>query len=328
MFAVLFLLSAKCLSSKKIMHKELEKYLSYLLPELQKTGIAIDEQVELPYGIQLKVSRNNYKSILNIYYSPKKGISTVTTGTNNPLKKLLGDLCRFQEELQLEFPPMHTWNAWIGSDECGKGDYFGPLVVCAFAFKRGRENEFKNIGVKDSKKLNKEEINRIAKYLYKNYANCIHCIVIKPEKYNELIAKFKAQKKNLNDLLAWLHSTAIIALQKNHPESEGVLVDQFSMSHKTKYALQEKKYPLPCIERTGAEIDPAVASASIIARYQFLEAFNAMRKFYQLNFPQSAKSSVINYAQDFIKKYGEKRLGEVAKLHFKTTSQIDTTQTI
>ena len=323
MFAVLFLLSAKCLSSKKIMHKELEKYLSYLLPELQKTGIAIDEQVELPYGVQLKVSRNNYKSILNIYYSPKKGISTVTTGNNNPLKKLLGDLCRFQEDLQLELPPMHTWNAWIGSDECGKGDYFGPLVVCAFAFKRGRENEFKNIGVMDSKKLNNEEINRIAKYLYKNHANCIYCIVIKPEKYNELIAKFKAQKKNLNDLLAWLHSTAIIALQKKHPESEGVLVDQFSMSHKTKYALQEKKFSLPCIERTGAEIDPAVASASIIARYQFLEAFNAMRKFYQLNFPQSANSSVINYAQEFIKKYGEKRLGEVAKLHFKTTNQIN-----
>jgi len=48
-----------------------------------------------------------------------------------------------------------------------------------------------------------------------------------------------------------------------------------------------------------------------------------MRKFYQLNFPQSANSSVINYAQEFIKKYGEKRLGEVAKLHFKTTNQIN-----
>ena len=184
MFAVLFLQLAKCLSSKKIMHKELEKYLSYLLPELQKTGIAIDEQVELPYGIQLKVSRNNYKSILNIYYSPKKGISTVTTGTNNPLKKLLGDLCRFQEELQLEFPPMHTWNAWIGSDECGKGDYFGPLVVCAFAFKRGRENEFKNIGVKDSKKLNKEEINRIANNSIRITATAILVMLINRKNIN------------------------------------------------------------------------------------------------------------------------------------------------
>jgi len=305
------------------MHKELEKYLSHLLPELQKTGITIEEQIELQYGIQLRVSRHNYKSILNIYYSHKKGITPVPMGPNNSLKKLLCDLCKFQEELDLKLPPMHTWNAWIGSDECGKGDYFGPLVVCAFAFERKQEEEFKHIGVTDSKKLNNDEIIRIAKYLYKNYANCIHCIVIKPEKYNELIAKFKAQKKNLNDLLAWLHSTAIIALQKKHPESEGVLVDQFSLSQKTRFTLLEKQFPLPCIERTGAEIDPAVAAASIIARYQFLEAFAAMRTFYQLNFPQGAQRIVIKFAQDFIHQYGEKRLGEVAKLHFKTTSQIE-----
>jgi ribonuclease HIII len=305
------------------MHKELEKYLSHLLPELQKTGITIEEQIELQYGIQLRVSRHNYKSILNIYYSHKKGITPVPMGPNNSLKKLLCDLCKFQEELDLKLPPMHTWNAWIGSDECGKGDYFGPLVVCAFAFERKQEEEFKHIGVMDSKKLNNDEIIRIAKYLYKNYANCIHCIVIKPEKYNELIAKFKAQKKNLNDLLAWLHSTAIIALQKKHPESEGVLVDQFSLSQKTRFTLLEKQFPLPCIERTGAEIDPAVAAASIIARYQFLEAFAAMRTFYQLNFPQGAQRIVIKFAQDFIHQYGEKRLGEVAKLHFKTTSQIE-----
>jgi len=305
------------------MHKELEKYLSHLLPELQKTGITIEEQIELQYGIQLRVSRHNYKSILNIYYSHKKGITPVPMGPNNSLKKLLCDLCKFQEELDLKLPPMHTWNAWIGSDECGKGDYFGPLVVCAFAFERKQEEEFKHIGVMDSKKLNNDEIIRIAKYLYKNYANCIHCIVIKPEKYNELIAKFKAQKKNLNDLLAWLHSTAIIALQKKHPESEGVLVDQFSLSQKTRFTLLEKQFPLPCIERTGAKIDPAVAAASIIARYQFLEAFAAMRTFYQLNFPQGAQRIVIKFAQDFIHQYGEKRLGEVAKLHFKTTSQIE-----
>jgi ribonuclease HIII len=48
-----------------------------------------------------------------------------------------------------------------------------------------------------------------------------------------------------------------------------------------------------------------------------------MRKFYQLNFPQGANGNVIKYAQDFIKQYGEKRLGEVAKLHFKTTNQIE-----
>ncbi|MEN6445067.1 MAG: ribonuclease HIII [Candidatus Cloacimonas sp.] len=306
------------------MHKEIEKYLADLLPELQKAGIAIDEQQEIDYGVQIRVSRHHYKSILNIYYSQKKGISTVPMGLNNPLKKLLSDLCFLQEELDLKMPPIHNWNAWIGSDECGKGDYFGPLIVCAFAFERKQEKEFKNIGVMDSKKLKTDDIYRIAKYLYKNYANCINCIVLKPEKYNELIAKFKQQGKSLNDLLAWLHSTAIMDLQKKHPESEGALVDQFSNAQKVWRALKEKKFPLPCIERTGAEVDFAVAAASIIARYQFLESFAAMREFYQLNFPQGSQRIVIKFAQDFIHQYGEKRLGEVAKLHFKTTNQIST----
>ena len=26
---------------------------------------------------------------------------------------------------------IHKWNAWLGTDEAGKGDYFGPLVVAA-----------------------------------------------------------------------------------------------------------------------------------------------------------------------------------------------------
>ena len=26
---------------------------------------------------------------------------------------------------------IHNWDAWLGTDEAGKGDYFGPLVVAA-----------------------------------------------------------------------------------------------------------------------------------------------------------------------------------------------------
>ena len=26
---------------------------------------------------------------------------------------------------------IHNWHTWIGTDEAGKGDYFGPLVVAA-----------------------------------------------------------------------------------------------------------------------------------------------------------------------------------------------------
>ncbi|MDD4308903.1 MAG: ribonuclease HIII [Candidatus Cloacimonetes bacterium] len=304
------------------MHKELENYLAHLYPVFSQAGIQVQEQKELLYGVQLRLSKNMYKSVLNIYYSAKNGISSVTGGQSNPLKNLIQDLIDGTTSEEQQSAGFHSWNAWIGADECGKGDYFGAPVVCAFAYQESMATDFKQMGVKDSKLIKDYEICTIAKKLYAKYPKHIACIVIKPAKYNDLIASFKLQNLNLNDLLAWLHSTNITNLQKNSPNSQGVLVDQFSPSQKVRRTLQEKHFPLPCIERTGAESDPAVAAASIIGRYQFVEAFSAMRQFYQIDFPKGATSAVIKSATEFCQKYGFKRLGEVAKLHFKTTSQV------
>jgi ribonuclease HIII len=216
----------------------------------------------------------------------------------------------------------HSWTSWIGSDECGKGDYFGAPVVCAFAYDDSLSANFKALSIKDSKLLKDTEIVTIAKALHQNYAKRISCIVLKPAKYNELIAKFKKENKNLNDLLAWLHSTNIQNLLKTQPSVQGILVDQFSPSQKVRLALKKKEVPYPCIERTGAERDLAVAAASIIARYHFLETFASMRKFYKIDFPKGANAIVIKTAVEFAKQYGMERLGEVAKLHFKTSLQV------
>ncbi len=304
------------------MHKELEYYLSHLLPVFHKAGIEVTNQSEILYGVQLRLTKDKFASVLNIYYSAKKGISTVVGGTSSPLKKLLYTLLEGYNEPIEETFSFHNWTAWIGSDECGKGDYFGAPVVCAFAYDTSLEGEFKRIGIMDSKKLTAEQINYKAKHLYKHHAKRINCIVLKPTKYNELIADFQTQHKNLNDLLAWLHSTAIFNLLKIHPAIQGVLVDQFSPAQKVRRTLFEKSCTTPCIERTGAEADPAVAAASIIARYQFVETFQAMRRFYHMDFPMGANNAVITSAKAFVQRYGLNRLGEVAKLHFKTTAQV------
>lgn len=304
------------------MHKELESYLAHLYPLLQRAGIRTDEHKEIPYGVQLKLSKDSFASVLNIYHSAKKGISTVTGGVASPLKNLVQSLTDEPNADKPQGLGFHNWTAWIGSDECGKGDYFGAPVVCAFSYAATLAQDFARLGIKDSKKLRDSEIIAIAKQLYSRYPNRIACIVLKPAKYNELIASFKSQGRNLNDLLAWLHSTNILNLQQKQPEAMGILVDQFSPSQKARLALQEKKCPIPCIERTGGEADPAVAAASIIARYQFLESFTAMRGFYQVDFPLGASSAVIKSGAEFCRKYGFARLGEVAKLHFKTTEQV------
>ena len=42
---------------------------------------------------------------------------------------------------------------WIGTDEAGKGDYFGPLVVAGFALERSRVELLAELAVGDSKTL-------------------------------------------------------------------------------------------------------------------------------------------------------------------------------
>jgi len=51
----------------------------------------------------------------------------------------------------------------IGSDESGKGDFFGPLVVSAVLLKNDGELDFiYSLGVKDSKKLSDKRVIEIA----------------------------------------------------------------------------------------------------------------------------------------------------------------------
>ncbi len=306
------------------MHKELEHYLANLYPLMQRAGISCQDQREIAYGVQLKLGKDKYLAVLNLYYSEKKGVSAVIGGTEpNPLKGLLNELTKSTYPPKAVANSFHHWTNWIGADECGKGDYFGAPVVCAFAYDDTLKEHFSRLGIRDSKQLRDADIIKTAKILYSQYANRIACIVLKPAKYNELIASFKRENRNLNDLLAWLHGTNLLNLQKTQPLAQGILVDQFSPSQKVRRMLQEKQCPIPCVERTGAEADPAVAAASIIARYQFLETFNAMRSFYKIDFPLGATSIVIKRAVEFSHQYGFKRLGEVAKLHFKTTLKVE-----
>src|SRR5258705_2131631 len=51
--------------------------------------------------------------------------------------------------------------ATIGSDECGKGDYFGPLIVAAVRLEPGEARKLRASGVRDSKTLSDETALRL-----------------------------------------------------------------------------------------------------------------------------------------------------------------------
>ena len=126
---------------------------------------------------------------------------------------------------------------------------------------------------------------------------------------------------NLNRLLAWGHSRAIENIL-NQEECEYALADQFGDEKLIINALMEKGKTINVQQRVEAESDIGVAAASIIARAEFVSRLETLSARYGIKLPKGASQAVIQAGKDFVKKYGEDELKQVAKIHFKTTRAV------
>ncbi len=77
-------------------------------------------------------------------------------------------------------------------------------------------------------------------------------------------------------------------------------------------------------QRIKAESDLAVAAASILARNEFVQRMKKLSLEYGIEFQKGASQKVKDQASEFIKKYDFELLKNVAKIHFKTTKEINT----
>ncbi len=205
--------------------------------------------------------------------------------------------------------------AWIGSDEVGKGDYFGPLVVVAARVERDRVPLLVELGAADSKTLGDAQMQAIAPELE---AVVMHQkVVIGPEAYNRLRDKFK----NLNHLLAWAHARAIEDLLAQAP-ADYALVDRFADERVLQRKMMETGRRIRLDQRPRAEEDPAVAVASILARVEFLRRMKALSRDAGLTLPKGAGSPVLAAGRRLVAERGREALGRYAKLHFKNTEKI------
>jgi ribonuclease HIII len=152
----------------------------------------------------------------------------------------------------------------IGTDESGKGDYFGPLVIAGFYCPEGQENVLRELGVRDSKTISDKRCRDIAETLQRGYLHAV--VAIGPARYNELYEKFR----NLNKLLAWGHARVIENILER-VDCRQVVTDQFGDERFVRTALLTRGKTVTLVQRTKAESDPAVAAASILARAEFLK---------------------------------------------------------
>jgi ribonuclease HIII len=157
----------------------------------------------------------------------------------------------------------------IGSDEAGKGEWLGPIVVAAVALNQEQSYELQAQGVMDSKELTLPKIEMLADFIRRhNYP--FTQLIITPKRFNKLYDELKSERKTLNSLLAWGHSRVIERLFKylhKDPKDVKVIIDEFDRIKTEKHlrvVLDISK--IEVIQQPRAEEHVAVAAASIIAR--------------------------------------------------------------
>ncbi|GHH97242.1 ribonuclease HIII [Neobacillus kokaensis] len=208
----------------------------------------------------------------------------------------------------------------IGSDEVGTGDFFGPITVVAAYVKKEHIPLLKELGVRDSKDLNDEKIIEIAKVIKDVVPFSL--MTLKNEKYNQVQASGMSQGK----MKALLHNQAILkVLEKITPEKpDAILIDQFVQP--STYFQHIKGQRAMARENvyfsTKAEgIHLAVAAASILARYAFIQYIDKLSEAAGFRIPKGAGSLVDEAAAKLILKKGRDSLGSFVKLHFANTDK-------
>ena len=208
----------------------------------------------------------------------------------------------------------------IGTDESGKGDYFGPLVVCAIWADDAMLEVLNTMGVKDSKTLSNDKCDKIAQAIREKYEDKFVEIVLLPEEYNSLYQKFKTQGKALNQMLGYLHAQAINKLYANYP-AKNVLIDKFGKESDVEAYLVDSIDSQKVTHSVKGERNTAVAAASIIARDRFVKEMNRMSLAIDMQIPLGAGSGVLEFATQLVRTEGKEKLKSLAKWHFVTTEQ-------
>ena len=209
----------------------------------------------------------------------------------------------------------------IGTDESGKGDYFGPLVVGGVLVETGTRERLVTLGIRDSKKLGDARCRELAAEIRRICVGKYREVIIPPERYNTLYEEFRREGRNLNHLLAWGHARTIESLLESTPCRLAV-TDQFGNESYIRSRLMKKGREIELIQEHRGERYLAVAAASILARDRFLEHLERLSGEAGLTLPKGAGAPVVAAGRKYVERHGVDKLPSVAKMHYKTTVQV------
>lgn len=303
---------------------------------VQNRGWSLVAEKELQGGYQLTVTDGTTNIPVTLYRTGKvlvqgkpgklqselktwvygTSMPSQTMNKNTPTQPLLMDLTA--DTPPIPSKPTMTGIARIGSDESGKGDYFGPLVVAAVYVDKQTEAQLLTLNVRDSKQLTTSAILSLANEIKTICRGHGMVLTYLPERYNEIYNL----TSNLNLLLAEAHAQVITTLQKK-VSSDLAIVDQFGNESLVHEALVKIGCKIVLEQRHRAEDDTAVAAASIIARAEFVRQMASLSQLIGFDLPKGASNPrIVEVGREIVASNGLAGLKKVAKLHFKITTDI------
>jgi len=284
---------------------------------LKGQKLEVTQLIKKQYNYEVNIISNKESVKLLVYFG-KKGTKPVIQGDRsgklfNQVSNLIhGESLFTNENSDIEEPA-----EYIGTDESGKGDYFGPLVIAGVLADKESLKLLKEIGVKDSKQLSDASIKLLAKKIKSIIGENYNIIAINPERYNNLFGKMR----NVNRILGWAHAKVLENILEKHKVSHAIS-DKFGDERLINDSLQTKGKKILLHQITKAERYTAVAAASILARERFCEWFDFQKRILNIDLPKGASSKVEASASGIIDKFGIDKLNELVKVHFKTTKKI------
>ena len=278
------------------------------------------EAVEFIAGLGFAVSLQPYVTVLR-----REGITVSIYSTGTVICELGSDqysktLKHYFENFRFDYTAyveaslgLSLRGSWIGTDEAGKGDYFGPLVVAGVCVDPEMAAMLFRSGVTDSKRLANSEIENMAKVIETLIPrNRVDVVSISPETFNRMYDRMQ----NMNDVLIWAHSKVILNLSgKNNCRT--AVVDRFFPESRAG-ELQSSVSGIEIIPLAHGEREIAVAAASIVASAAFTRKLLQLQDVAGIKLPSGAGSEARSLFNSILLEKGMEFLRKVGKTSFRS----------
>ncbi len=285
---------------------------------LDASGAELSFGRHIDHGTQYLVTRGPDTATVNVYASGKAS----TGGKPSTLLAMLENWRLARTNVGARHPPGPAsptepeGTPRVGTDEAGKGDYFGPLVVAGVRV-LGEQvaRKLREIGARDSKTISIPTVVSLAQGITESIGpENTHVVVLPPLEYE---ARRRASGNNVSKLLAEINVQIFSELKD---EVKLFVVDQFGKAASS-YVGPRLPPDVRLVVRPGAEDDVAVAAASILARARYLEEMDDLSEVVGFELPRGS-THVLEAARRVVEECGLEGLAEVAKVHFGTTARV------